>query len=531
MTSDAPLIVRVERGVGRLTLNRPKALHALNTAMCREMITALLAWRDDPAVVAVLLDSAPPRGFCAGGDIRALSSTGEDGGAAAREFFRVEYRLNALLFDYPKPTVALMDGVVMGGGVGISAPCRYRIATERTLFAMPETAIGLFPDVGGGWWLPRLPGRAGLWLGLTGARLKAADMLLLGLATDVAESARLPELVERLLADPGDLQSALTQVQGVPGPPDLALHTEAIDRLFAGDGVPAILRALEADGGAWAGAQAALLGRVSPQALAVTYHQLELGAQANTFAEGDGAGIRPRRQRSDAARHGRGRAGAPGRQGQRPPLVARHAGRRHARPRRAPVRPARGRPLGPRFPPPRAPETTHEDRLHRPGRHGLGHGRQPGQGRPRGHSLRPVGGGAGPGRGGGLPARGLGGRGGGGSRGGGHHAARRPPRARGLRRGGAARRGQVRAPDRLLDHRRGLGAGGGGAGGRGGLRHGRRPRLRRHGRGRRRRADLHGGLRGRRLRAGARRARPHGQGGDPRRPGGRWAGGQDLQQT
>ena len=285
MKAEDPVIARAESGVGRLTLNRPKALHALNTPMCRAMITALLAWRDDPAVTAVLLDAAPPRGFCAGGDIRALSSAHEDAGAAAREFFRVEYRLNTLLYDYPKPTVALMDGVVMGGGVGISAPCRVRVATERTTFAMPETAIGLFPDVGGGWWLPRLPGRTGLWLTLTGTRLKAADMLMLGLATDYVESAELPDLVARILADPGDLQAALATSGAGPGPPGLALHTEAVDRLFAGESVAAILQALDADAGEWATAQAALLRRMSPQALAVTFRQFQLGAQAQSFAE------------------------------------------------------------------------------------------------------------------------------------------------------------------------------------------------------------------------------------------------------
>ena len=285
MSDEPAVIARIEHGVGRLTLNRPKALHALNTDMCRAMITALLAWRDDPAVTAVLLDSAPPRGFCAGGDIRALSSAQDDDGVAARVFFRVEYRLNTLLFDYPKPTIALMDGVVMGGGVGISAPCRIRVATERTTFAMPETAIGLFPDVGGGWWLPRLPGKTGLWLALTGARIKAADMLLLGLATDYVESAKLPELVDRILADPAALQTALGACGTGPGEPELGVRTDLIDSLFAGEGVPAILQALDADGGEWAAAQAALLRKMSPQALEVTFRQLELGARAASFAE------------------------------------------------------------------------------------------------------------------------------------------------------------------------------------------------------------------------------------------------------
>ncbi len=283
--TDAPVITWVEGGLGRLTLDRPRALHALTTRMCRDMITALIAWRDDPAVVAVMLDHAGERGFCAGGDIRALSAAQDDGGAAAREFFRVEYRLNTLLFDYPKPTLAVMDGVVMGGGVGIAAPCRFRLATERTTFAMPETAIGLFPDVGGGWWLPRLPGRSGLWLALTGARLTAADTLLLGLATDHVESARLPELKASVAADPAALETILTEFETAAGEPPFARVADDVERLFAGDDPLAIVDALEADGGEWALAQAAHLRRMSPQALAVTQRQLALGADAATFAE------------------------------------------------------------------------------------------------------------------------------------------------------------------------------------------------------------------------------------------------------
>lgn len=280
-----PVHVRREGALGVLTLDRPKALHALTTDMCRTMTEALLAWRGDPDVAAVMIDHAGPRGFCAGGDIRALSAAHEDGGAAAREFFDVEYKLNALLFDYPKPTIAVMDGVVMGGGVGISAPCTHRMATERTVFAMPETAIGLFPDVGGGWFLPRLPGRSGLWLALTGARLKAADMLHLGLATVHVQSARLPDLKARLAADPAAAQALLAEFAADAGPPPLADYAQEIDRLFAGRGAPEILAALDADGGGWAAAQAALLRRMSPTSLCATLRELELGALAASFGE------------------------------------------------------------------------------------------------------------------------------------------------------------------------------------------------------------------------------------------------------
>ena len=191
--TEADVIVAAQGEVGRLTLNRPAALHALTTHMVRLMTEALLAWRDDAAISTVLIDHAGERGFCAGGDIRFLAESGAkegpERGAGAREFFFEEYRLNNLLFTYPKTVVAVMDGITMGGGVGISMPADYRIGTERTAFAMPETGIGLFPDVGGGWWLPRMPGETGLWLALTGARIKAADCLLLGIATDYVQSA------------------------------------------------------------------------------------------------------------------------------------------------------------------------------------------------------------------------------------------------------------------------------------------------------------------------------------------------------
>ena len=175
-----PVLVTLEGRVGRLTLNRPEALHALTLGMCQIMTDALRVWREDETVEMVLLDHTGPRGFCAGGDIRMLAESGAGDGAEARAFFHLEYRLNHLLMDYPKPVVALMDGVVMGGGVGIALPARYRVATERTTFAMPETGIGLFPDVGGGWHLPRLAGQTGYWLALTGARLKAAAVASLG---------------------------------------------------------------------------------------------------------------------------------------------------------------------------------------------------------------------------------------------------------------------------------------------------------------------------------------------------------------
>src|SRR3989344_2795780 len=176
MTED--ILISTEGGAGRLSLNRPKAIHALNLDMVHAMTDALVAWKDDAAVQAVLLDHSEGRGFCAGGDIAFLRNSAlTDDGVSGRRFFHDEYQLNHLLFTYAKPVVAFMDGITMGGGVGISLPAKYRVATENTRLAMPETGIGLFPDVGGGWDLSRLEGRVGPFLALTGARLDGAECL------------------------------------------------------------------------------------------------------------------------------------------------------------------------------------------------------------------------------------------------------------------------------------------------------------------------------------------------------------------
>lgn len=283
--ADPPVIARVQGRWGRLTLNRPAALHALNTAMCELMTQALLAWRDDPLVSAVMIDHAGARGFCAGGDIRMIARSGAGDIAEARAFFGAEYRLNALLFDYVKPVVALMDGIVMGGGVGISAPASYRVATERTVFAMPETGIGLFPDVGGGWFLPRLPGETGMWLALTGARLKAADCLLLGIATDFVRAEQVEALKAALLACPEAIDTLLTEYEAEAGEPPLSHHREAIDDAFGGDSVEAVFAALAADGSDWTRDQLVVLKTKSPQAMKVAFRQLRQGRGMASFAE------------------------------------------------------------------------------------------------------------------------------------------------------------------------------------------------------------------------------------------------------
>ena len=285
MIPESEVLARVESGVGRLTLNRPKALHALNRGMCEAMIEALLAWREDAAVRSVLIDHAGERGFCAGGDIRMIAESGAGDASEARAFFDVEYKLNHLLFDYPKPVTALVDGIVMGGGVGISEPAEVRIATERTTYAMPETGIGLFPDVGGGWFLSRLPGQTGVWLALTGARLKAADTMFLGIHTHYLPTDALEAFRAILAADPAHPADVADGLEADPGPAPIEAHVEAIDRLFAFDTVEEIFAALEADGSEWALAQLAVLKTKSPQSMKVSLRQLRTGATLSSFTE------------------------------------------------------------------------------------------------------------------------------------------------------------------------------------------------------------------------------------------------------
>ena len=285
MTAAPEVIVAIEGKIGRLTLNRPQALGALTLTMCRLMIEALMAWRSDPRVEAVLIDHAGDRGFCAGGDIRALAESADNDGVAAREFFFTEYRLDHLLFAYSKPVIAVMDGVTMGGGVGISWGAAYRVGTERTTFAMPETGIGLFPDVGGSWFLARLHGGAGAWLALTGARLRAAGCEILGIVTDVLPSASLREFKARLRANPAAVETLLTELQSDPGRSAMIEHHDDIDNLFRGDTVEAIMASLEADGSEWALAQRRIIAGKSPTSSKVALRQLRLGAAMTDFTK------------------------------------------------------------------------------------------------------------------------------------------------------------------------------------------------------------------------------------------------------
>ncbi len=260
---------------------RPKALNALTLGMIRAYAPTLAQWAKDPGVRHVVQWGEGGKAFCAGGDVRAVCEAGLEakrGGRAdplVRDFFFEEYRLNRQLARFPKPIVSLVDGICMGGGVGLSVHGRYRVATEKTLFAMPESAIGLFPDVGGTFFLPRLPGRMGAFLGLTGERIKAADMLHLGLATHYVESAKLPELIAALESETAE--AALARFASDPGPAPVAYLQKQIDRCFAPATVEGILAALDAEATEWAGKIAARLRKMSPTSLKVSLAQLERG--------------------------------------------------------------------------------------------------------------------------------------------------------------------------------------------------------------------------------------------------------------
>lgn len=282
MTED--MIIRREGSAAFLSLNRPQAIHALTQGMDHAMTEALLGWKDDPAVASVIIDHAVGRGFCAGGDISFLRNSAlNDGGVSGRRFFYEEYQLNHLLMAYPKPVVAFMDGITMGGGVGISQPARFRVATENTRFAMPETGIGLFPDVGGGWHLSRLKDRIGPFLALTGARLDGAECLWAGLATHYLPSAALAEAKARIAQaeEPGSVFAALSVT---PSEARIAANAALIAKHFASDRYEDILASLAADGGDWAAKELATLHAKSPQTCKVALRQLHDSLNCADFA-------------------------------------------------------------------------------------------------------------------------------------------------------------------------------------------------------------------------------------------------------
>jgi enoyl-CoA hydratase len=277
ITAAEPSVIATRQGrVGHILLNRPRTLNALDTPMIRTIAAALNAWRDDPAVHGVVIEGAGERAFCAGGDIRAVRDSAVAGDRASiAAFFTEEYGLNALIAEYPKPYIALISSLCLGGGIGISVHGRIRVTTEGGLFAMPETAIGMFPDVGTSFVLPRLPGALGMYLGLTGTRLAGADAVHAGIATHFVPGDALPALRARIFSD--GPASVAAYARTLP-PFSLAPYRAAIDRCFAANDVPGIIAALRAERSDWARETLAGLLAMSPSAVLWSFEIIRRGA-------------------------------------------------------------------------------------------------------------------------------------------------------------------------------------------------------------------------------------------------------------
>lgn len=285
--SDAEVLLEKHGCSGVITLNRPKALNALNLNMTRLIYRQLKLWEEDPETFLMIIKGAGGKAFCAGGDIIAIAEDGKVGGPLSQGFFKEEYILNNAIGNCKKTYVALIDGITMGGGVGLSVHGHFRIASEKTLFAMPETAIGLFPDVGGGYFLPRLPGKIGLYIALTGFRLKGSDVQKAGIATHFVDSQKIPSLENELSAlkspskeDIADVLDAYHKksAAGEEQPFILAEHLDKINSLFSGNSVEEILENLKHDGSPFAHQQLKTLLKMSPTSLKITFRQLKNGS-------------------------------------------------------------------------------------------------------------------------------------------------------------------------------------------------------------------------------------------------------------
>ncbi len=278
MSETGEIIFERKGGLGIATLNRAKALNSLTLEMCLAYDRQLATWAADESVRGVVIKGAGDRAFCAGGDVREIWRAGMNGESLTAEFFQAEYRMNRRLKRFPKPHIALLDGIVMGGGVGISLHGSHRIATERTLAAMPETSIGFFPDVGSTYVLSRVADGLGICLGLSGTRMKAADALHAGFATHYVPSARLDDL-EAALAEAGDMDAAVRGFSEDPGPAPLAEHGPAIARCFTKDSVEAIFAALAAEPGEWAAKTLEIMTkRCSPTSLKIALEAIRRAA-------------------------------------------------------------------------------------------------------------------------------------------------------------------------------------------------------------------------------------------------------------
>jgi enoyl-CoA hydratase len=278
MSDDSEVLFETRGALGLITLNRPKALNALTHGMALAMTERLKSWAKDSAVKAVLIRGAGERAFCAGGDIRALYESGKNKTPYALDFYRDEYILNTLIKHYPKPYVALVHGLVMGGGVGVSVHGSHRVVNESVTFAMPETGIGLFPDVGGSYFLSRMRGGMGMYLALTGARLKLADTLYAGVGTNFMPAANNDALIERL-ADGASPDVALDGLAAATDEAPLINIASDILRMFAHPSVEDIVDALNKGGSPWARDTAAIIATKSPTSLKLAYRQIREGAK------------------------------------------------------------------------------------------------------------------------------------------------------------------------------------------------------------------------------------------------------------
>jgi enoyl-CoA hydratase len=275
MPAEDTVVTSRDGRVGRILLNRPRALNALDLSMIRACAAILETWREDPHVDAVVIEGAGDRAFCAGGDIRALRDAQVSGDrASADRFFVEEYALNLTIATYPKPYIALIDGICMGGGIGLSVHAPYRVASEHAAFAMPETAIGFFPDIGATFLLPRLPGELGVYLGLTGSRVTGADAVHAGFATHFTPRARLPDLSAALARD--GTAALATFNEALPAF-SLAANRSAIDHCFSAGSVAEMLSRLQATDADWATLALKALRQVSPSALHWTLRALRRG--------------------------------------------------------------------------------------------------------------------------------------------------------------------------------------------------------------------------------------------------------------
>lgn len=283
MTENEDVLVSVRNGVGILTLNRPKAINSLNDAMVAGISEALHAWENDESVHTVLLTGSGERGLCAGGDVVALYHSAREGGADARRFWYDEYLLNAYIGSYPKPYVALMDGIVMGGGVGVASHGSVRIATDTTKMAMPEVGIGFIPDVGGTYLLSRAPGRLGLHAALTGAPFSGADAIAMGFADHYVPHDKLPAFAESVIAD--GVENALATYAIDPPASPLLEQRDWIDECYAGDTVDDILAALGGHDASAAQDAAKLIATRSPIALSVTLEAVRRAAKLDTLED------------------------------------------------------------------------------------------------------------------------------------------------------------------------------------------------------------------------------------------------------